>query len=298
MICSHCGEVVTSEGCFCPHCGVELELTSENKEKLANEVPTQGERTDVETVSVSLPSKKTMGKILCLLGIILILAVLIILLNPQYRYCVSEYKDCVETQQSLSGYSAQSLYGTYDSIISHWSNRIRAYRTAAVICGVLALASFIASAVLGTFFSVQSWINQHIKLENVSRKTVLGIGAVVLAGILILIIFVYHRNANELRNAFEAAGGENFCGEWATVSRDGSYLTIDTNPADVDDFYDGDALTVIRKINSALGLPDSLIEKMMSTRAMDGRQSASYGNIAITWTYHPNEGLEIMYERE
>ena len=45
-----------------------------------------------------------------------------------------------------------------------------------------------------------------------------------------------------------------------------------------------------------LGLPDSLTEKMKSTRSMDERQNESYDNVAVSWTYHPDKGLEVMYE--
>ena len=100
------------------------------------------------------------------------------------------------------------------------------------------------------------------------------------------------------KRAFENAGGENFCGEWVTVFRDGSGLKIDTNPANIDDYYNGDALTAIKKINSALDLPATLVEKMTGTRALDGRQTATYGDITVSWTYHPDCGLEILYERK
>lgn len=100
------------------------------------------------------------------------------------------------------------------------------------------------------------------------------------------------------QKAFEEAGGKKFCGEWVTVFEDGSGMKIDTNPGDIDDFYDPDAMDTIEKIHAALGLPDSLLEKMRSTRALDGRQSKTSKGIEVSWTYHPDHGLEILYELE
>lgn len=84
--------------------------------------------------------------------------------------------------------------------------------------------------------------------------------------------------------------------EWAYVGSDGSYLTIDTNPHDKDDYTDYAAYLSIYLINDALGLPDSLTEKMGKTSALDGRQSQSFDEVTVSWKYHPDNGLEITYE--
>lgn len=43
-----------------------------------------------------------------------------------------------------------------------------------------------------------------------------------------------------------------------------------------------------------LEAPDSVLMKMGNTRALDGTQTASWDNIVATWTYHPDEGLDII----
>ena len=57
-------------------------------------------------------------------------------------------------------------------------------------------------------------------------------------------------------------------------------------------------METIEKIHEQLDLPDSLLEKMRSTRALDGRQTKTTKGIEISWTYHPDHGLEILYELE
>lgn len=44
----------------------------------------------------------------------------------------------------------------------------------------------------------------------------------------------------------------------------------------------------------ALEVSEATISKMSSTRALDGMQSASDKNFEYTWTYHPDNGLDII----
>ncbi len=83
---------------------------------------------------------------------------------------------------------------------------------------------------------------------------------------------------------------------FATLADDGSYLSIDTNPNDIKNHTEDDAISAIFYINEALDLPDSLIEKMSSTRALDGIQSSEYDGLEVSWSYHPDDGLEVIYE--
>lgn len=54
---------------------------------------------------------------------------------------------------------------------------------------------------------------------------------------------------------------------------------------------------MIQDINKALELPDSLETKMGQTRSIDGRQTEEYDNVTVSWTYHPDKGLEVLYEK-
>lgn len=95
---------------------------------------------------------------------------------------------------------------------------------------------------------------------------------------------------------------------YCQLARDESYLIIDTNPENVkenhwselkDDRwkrkYEADGMEYIKKANEELGLPASILTKMGQTRALDGRQTETYEDIEVSWTYHPNQGLEVLY---
>lgn len=90
---------------------------------------------------------------------------------------------------------------------------------------------------------------------------------------------------------------------------DGSYLKMDTNTYDKDPddmtysqykLYSiklDDTLDGIKWMNEKLGFSSSVYDDMMETNSLMGRQSASNDKYKVSWTYHPNKGLEVKYER-
>ena len=82
-----------------------------------------------------------------------------------------------------------------------------------------------------------------------------------------------------------------------TIAEDSSYLELDTNPLNREREYDyvDIGLGRIQKVNKALGLPDWLYEEMVNTRALDGRQKENFDKVSVTWSYHPDHGLEVIY---
>lgn len=82
---------------------------------------------------------------------------------------------------------------------------------------------------------------------------------------------------------------------WATLSSDNTTLTIDTNPYDRDDYYEYAAGDAIECLNREMGFSDSLMERMGSTRALDGTQTAESKTVEVSWTYHPDKGLRVVY---
>ena len=45
-----------------------------------------------------------------------------------------------------------------------------------------------------------------------------------------------------------------------------------------------------------LNVPDSVLTRLSSTRALDGRQSADWSDYSASWGYHPDNGLDIVIE--
>ena len=130
--------------------------------------------------------------------------------------------------------------------------------------------------------------------ENIKsyKKPLIVSVAVIL--ILIIVISVLNSGTN-LKKTYKK-----YCDPiWSNIASDGSYLTIDTNPYDIDNkgiaYYD--ACVAIQDVNKALGLPESLYNDMMHTSGSDGRQSEDFKKITVSWKYHPDNGLEVTYKK-
>lgn len=98
----------------------------------------------------------------------------------------------------------------------------------------------------------------------------------------------------------------------ASISRgrDGSFLKIDTNPDDLDTddlsdsqkrrFWDisEDSCSAIEYCNKELGFTEAVFQRMIETTSLMGRQTADSSRYTVSWTYHPDRGLEVMYEKK
>ena len=93
------------------------------------------------------------------------------------------------------------------------------------------------------------------------------------------------------------------------VSGSGNYFTIDTYPDTYENIDDNmkalllpdiqkNALEAIRYANEELGFNDSVYSKMMKTTALMGRQNEETDKYKVSWTYHPDNGLEVTYEKK
>ncbi len=82
------------------------------------------------------------------------------------------------------------------------------------------------------------------------------------------------------------------------IASDGTWMSFDSNKYDRGEGWD--ALIFyeknIRKLNEKLGFSSSLYKKMNTTTWSQGKQIESNKNYTVSWTYHPEKGLEILYE--
>ncbi len=76
-----------------------------------------------------------------------------------------------------------------------------------------------------------------------------------------------------------------------TVGDAGGSLTIDGKGED-------DALgavpSTMRCVLQGIGIPDYVTSEMQETRALDGRQEASWSGFDASWRYHPDSGLSVI----
>lgn len=92
---------------------------------------------------------------------------------------------------------------------------------------------------------------------------------------------------------------------WCTIASDGTWMRLDTNPTNMDSddmtwTYYNNVFTpcndMIVQVNKDLGFSSAVYERMNSTTWSMGVQTATSGKYVVTWTYHPDKGLEVLYE--
>jgi hypothetical protein len=52
----------------------------------------------------------------------------------------------------------------------------------------------------------------------------------------------------------------------------------------------------LKRMLTELGFSSAVIDRMDRTRALDGTQDADGKNCNVTWTYHPDDGLQMVFE--
>lgn len=88
----------------------------------------------------------------------------------------------------------------------------------------------------------------------------------------------------------------------SAIGDEGATLILDGEGEDDRKLVGGKVTTVgaklaIEDIGCALAgidTPDSVVAMMEGTRAMDGRQTQTADEYSYTWSYHPDDGLDII----
>lgn len=134
-----------------------------------------------------------------------------------------------------------------------------------------------------------------------AKKKIVAFGGIAVVALAVVLIVA---RGGSSKKKFTDMYSDLASNSWCTIASDGSYMKIDTNPKDkdTDDFTWSDwetylaADAAIETTNKDLGFSDALMEKMNTTTWSQGRQTESNDKYTVTWTYHPDKGLEVLYE--
>jgi len=74
------------------------------------------------------------------------------------------------------------------------------------------------------------------------------------------------------------------------LSTDGRSVSFDTEG---EDDFDGDLVSSVFCTLRVLGAPDYVFDKIVTTRALDGRTEETWDKFAANWSYHPDSGLRL-----
>ncbi|QJW36463.1 hypothetical protein [Cellulosimicrobium protaetiae] len=75
----------------------------------------------------------------------------------------------------------------------------------------------------------------------------------------------------------------------------GRTLTVDHKG---DDDFEGASSEDLFCIVGALDTPSSVTSHMEQTTSMDGRQTESWDNVTVSWSYHPDRGMDSVFTVE
>ncbi|MDF2847135.1 MAG: hypothetical protein K0R97_1117 [Oerskovia sp.] len=79
------------------------------------------------------------------------------------------------------------------------------------------------------------------------------------------------------------------------VGDEGRTLTVDHRGGDDSAGASSEELFCIV---DALDTPSSVVSHMEQTTSMDGRQTESWDNITVSWSYHPDRGMDSIFTVE
>lgn len=137
--------------------------------------------------------------------------------------------------------------------------------------------------------------------KKMPKKTLIITGAVLVAIVVAAIVLLRGSEFKKVeREALQIAG---------TIRSGSNYFTIDTYPDEYENMDElvatvlkssaqENAIEAIKYANEALGFTGALYSDMMKTTAIMGRQTEENNKYKVSWTYHPDDGLEVTYEKK
>jgi hypothetical protein len=80
--------------------------------------------------------------------------------------------------------------------------------------------------------------------------------------------------------------------EGASISDNGHTMTVENKGKE--DSYGLDQAKMWCLVK-AVGAPQAAVSHMEQTTSLDGRQTESWGNITVSWSFHPDRGMDSVF---
>ena len=142
-------------------------------------------------------------------------------------------------------------------------------------------------------------VEEPVAKPKLSKKKLAIIGGIAVAAIAVVVTLLIPSKFEQVKNECVQIAG--------SITGSGDYFIIDTYPDEYEYMNPNvvallkqdaqeNALKAIRYANEELGFNGSVYSQMMNTTALMGRQTAETDKYKVSWTYHPDDGLEVTYE--
>jgi hypothetical protein len=135
---------------------------------------------------------------------------------------------------------------------------------------------------------------QALRHETRATRVLVLLAAVVLSGCGTGTVDLVD-SSTELQAVEDQCDGEEGDPGWAFVytADGGRTLIVDTEG---EEDFAGATIEQVACVLVELGVPTSVTTRMQNTRALDGQQTASWDGYTVTWSYHPDTGLDLIIE--
>ena len=129
---------------------------------------------------------------------------------------------------------------------------------------------------------------------TISKDLLVKVGAGVLSLIVVLgLVFIIAGNRTDSRLSDAVATCDVADSSGITFAEDGQSLVFDGKGED--DYIGGDFYDVECLLN-AMEAPSTVWAQMLKTSSLMGVQEADWDGINVSWSYHPNSGLNASFE--
>lgn len=118
-----------------------------------------------------------------------------------------------------------------------------------------------------------------------------GVGVASLVVVLGLVFFVVGNSSDSrMSDAVASCGLAEASG--ITFAEDGQSLVFDGKG---EDDYTGGEFTDVQCLLTALEAPSTVWAQMLKTSSNDGQQEFDFDGINVSWSYHPDSGLDTNF---
>ena len=139
------------------------------------------------------------------------------------------------------------------------------------------------------------------KIKNLLANKKIIIASIAVVVIAIALVILIPSKFERVKNECLQISG--------SILGSGNYFELDTYPDEYKNMDDSmvalllpdkqeRVLEAIRYANTELGFNGSVYSQMLETTALMGRLSEENSKYKVTWTYHPDDGLEVIYEKK
>lgn len=147
--------------------------------------------------------------------------------------------------------------------------------------------------------AVSSKISQYNDaVQNKKSKKPIVLGIVSVLVVIVIIGGIKFTNLFEKSPEFQEMFPECESKIYCEIASDGSYMMLDSNPNDRNNYYMKYVWESIEETNKALGFSSAFTTKMKYLRTTYGRWTESNDNYTVSWSYDPDSGLEVMYVKK